>query len=387
MSLTDRRVLVPAVLGLAVLAAVTTLADVLAPVAVAALLAVLLNPLVDLAARCRLPRALAVALLYLALVVLVVGSASGVSGQFQALARALEGEEFVGDLNADGLVGGPGVAGEFVDLDGDGRWDGGALTALRLTLDEARQQLPSSVWGDTLDDLARGLLDLVDRLGSPARDVFDSGLDSAARRAGGLLPLLTLALLIPFYLFMFLVEYPALRRRLGELVPPRHRPLVERVGRAIARELATFLRGRLACGLVKALLLWVGLLVLGVPFAAPIALASGVLSLVPVLGVVVGAVPASVLALTMPGGGSESLLSVLALFAVAEAFEGAVLYPFVLGRETGLHPVVLVLVLLAGGSLLGTLGVLVALPVALVVKVLWLELLAEPYAAWARDGG
>jgi predicted PurR-regulated permease PerM len=85
----------------------------------------------------------------------------------------------------------------------------------------------------------------------------------------------------------------------------------------------------------------------------------------------------------MPGGGTDALLWVVGLFVAGEAIEGGVLFPLVLGRETGLHPVALVVVLLAGGALMGTLGVIIAIPLALICKVLWRELGLPLYREWA----
>jgi predicted PurR-regulated permease PerM len=202
--------------------------------------------------------------------------------------------------------------------------------------------------------------------------------------AGGVFALITLLILIPFYLFFFLAEYPAMSRRLHDLVPPRYQRQVDRITRDIGRELVAFLRGRLACGALKALLLWIGMALLGIPYALPIALVSGLLSLVPFLGFLAGVIPASVIALTMLGGGTEILAWVVLLFLGAEGVEGLVLYPLVLGRETGLHPVTLVVVLLAGGALMGSLGVIVAIPLALICKVLWRELVLPLYKEWAH---
>ncbi|MED5330394.1 MAG: AI-2E family transporter, partial [Planctomycetota bacterium] len=75
---------------------------------------------------------------------------------------------------------------------------------------------------------------------------------------------------------------------------------------------------------------------------------------------------------------------VVGVFLGGEAFEGAVLFPLILGRETGLHPVMIVALLLAGGALMGTIGVIVALPLALVCKVLWRELGRPLYLEWAE---
>ena len=77
---------------------------------------------------------------------------------------------------------------------------------------------------------------------------------------------------------------------------------------------------------------------------------------------------------------------IIGLFVVAEAIEGGVLFPLLLGKETGLHPVAIVVVLLAGGVLMGTLGVIIAIPLALICKVLWRELVLPLYKAWANPG-
>jgi len=381
-----RRIVFPILLVTVVLILASTLSGVISPVLFAMILAVILNPLVDAAGRFKLPRVATVAILYVALLLVIFVSASTVSGQFRDLGRALQGEVFHGDLDGNGLVNlatSPSQRDEFTDRNHNGLWDGGALVSLKAMVNAERSRLPEGAWGEALDDLGLGVLDLLDKLAGPGTGVLSSGIESAAVRAGGLFQLLTLVVLIPFYLFFFLVEYPAIRRRMHALVPIRHRDMTERIASDVGHELVAFLRGRLSCGLVKAVILWVGMMVMGIPFALPIALVCGLLSLVPFLGFLAGVLPASLLAITMAGGGTESLIYVVVLFGLAEVFEGAVLYPFLLGKETGLHPVALVVVLLAGGSLMGTLGVLVAVPLALICKVLWRELGQRFYREWA----
>lgn len=381
-----RRVAFPVLLVGAVLLLASTFSAVLSPVLVAMLLAVILHPLVDRASRFHLPRVVSVSILYVALVLSLLAGVSGVGGQFKALGQALRGEEFFGDLDGDGLVGlarAGGDRNEFHDLNGNGEWDGGALMALTRMVDRERSRLPGGPVGQGLYEFGGGVLDLFEQLAGTGPGVVGSSIEQLAGWAGGLWPLITLLLLIPFYLFFFLVEYPQISTNLRRLIPPRHRETTERVARDVGRELVAFLRGRLACGLIKALMLWVGMLLLGIPYALPIAMVSGILSLVPFLGFLAGVLPASVIALTMAGGGTQTLVYVVVLFGLAEGFEGAVLFPLVLGKETGLHPVTLVVVLLAGGSIMGAVGVLAAVPVALVIKVLWREMGVPFYLAWA----
>jgi predicted PurR-regulated permease PerM len=327
------------------------------------------------------------------------------------LGRALSGEplygqgERLGDLDGDGLIelradpatvlayplGPPREADgtilpenlrEFEDKDGDGKYDAGLLVKLKNWLEV--QAMPQGPLGDVLETLRGQGVETLTSLARPAGTVIAEGIDSVAAWAGGLIQALTLLVLIPFYLFFFLVEYPSMTRRLRDLVPPRHREQVDRITRDIGKEQVAFLRGRLMCGLVKAALLYTGMLILRIEFALPIALVTGVLSLIPMVGFIVGVVPATVIALTMPGGGTETAVWTMGVFVFGEAVEGAVLFPLLLGKETGLHPVTLVVVLLAGGALMGTLGVIVAIPLALVCKVLWRELGLPLYRAWAE---
>ena len=382
-----RRLAFPVLAIAGVLLLFAALSEVINPVLIAVLLAVILNPAVNAASRFGLPRVLTVSLLYLLLLLGLTLAGSVVLRQFAELGRALSGEPFHGDLDDNGLIelsSGPEGLPEFEDQDRDGMYDAGALLKLESWVNRKMAHTASGPFGEALDEVRGHLVSMLGSLARPAGDMIARGIDTVAAWAGGLFALVTMLVLVPFYLFFFLVEYPAMTAKMRSLVPPRYREQVDRITRDIGRELVTFFRGRLMCGFIKAIMLYVGLLVLGIDFALPIALASGMLSLVPFVGFVVGVVPASVIALTMPGGGTETMLWTVGLFAAAEAIEGAVLFPLVLGRETGLHAVTIVVVLLAGGAIFGMLGVLIGIPLALISKVLWRELGLPLYREWAN---
>jgi predicted PurR-regulated permease PerM len=382
-----RRIAFPVLALAGILVLFSALSAVINPVLIAVLLAVVLNPVVNVAGRLGLPRVITVSLLYALLLLGLAVAGSVVLKQFAQLGRALAGEPFHGDFNDNGLIDAGVLADgrvEFDDLDHDGAYDSGALLALEGFVNRSMAQTASGPFGAALDDMRGQMVSLLGQLARPAGDMIAKGITRVAEWAGGLFALVTMLVLVPFYLFFFLVEYPAMVAKLRSLVPTRHRDRVDRITLDIGKELVTFFRGRLMCGFIKALILYVGLLVLDIGFSLPIALVSGLLSLIPFVGFVAGVVPASVIALTMPDGGTDKLLWVIGLFAAAEAIEGAVLFPLLLGRETGLHPVTLVVVLLAGGALFGTLGVLIGIPLALICKVLWRELGLPLYRDWAR---
>ncbi len=385
-----RRIAFPVLAIAAILLFASTLSAVIIPVLVALLLAVILNPVVNAAGRLHLPRVATVSILYVLLLLGLVLFGLVVGHQFQQFGPYLSGEPFLGDKDNDGLINlarEPGFEDEFTDLNGNGLYDPGALLRLEHWLNTRMVVKAGGVLGDAAEQLRTQAGSLLMQFSQPAGKVMADSLERLQRWVGGVWALVVFLGLIPFYLFFFLVEYPAISRRLRELVPPRYRARTDRITKDIGKELVAFLRGRLVVGLVKALLLWVGLFWLGIEFSLPIALVSGLLAFVPFLGFIVGVVPASIIALTMRGGGSETALWVVGVFVAAEAIEGLVLVPLLLGRETGLHPVTLVIVLLAGGALMGTLGVIVAIPLALVCKVLWRELVLPLYREWAYPAG
>jgi len=385
-----RRVAFPVLAIAAILMFASTLSAVIVPVLIALLLAVILNPVVNAAGRLRLPRVATVSILYVLLLLGLVLSGLAVSAQFRQFGPFLSGETFHEDFNNDGLINlaqGPGGRDEFEDLNGNGIYDPGALLQLEQWVNNRLSVTAGGVLGDTSEQLRAQFGSLFMQFAQPTGDLIAEGIRRLQAWMGGLWAMVVFLALIPFYLFFFLVEYPRISRRLRELVPPRYRAQTDRITKDIGRELVAFLRGRLVIGIVKALLIWIGLVTLRIEFAMSIALITGLFSFVPFLGFVLGIVPATIIALTTEGGGSERALWVVGIFTVVEIIESVALVPLLLGRETGLHPVTLVIVLLAGGALMGTLGVIVAIPLALVCKVLWRELVQPLYREWANPPG
>jgi len=116
-----------------------------------------------------------------------------------------------------------------------------------------------------------------------------------------------------------------------------------------------------------------GLTLMGVRFGVLIGLISGLASIVPFLGFIVGISIALIVAF-FQFGTWLALLGVVAVFSIGQAIESTVLQPKLLGDRIGLHPVAVIFAVLAGGNLFGFTGVLLALPAAAVIMVLLREL-------------
>ncbi|MGB9886867.1 MAG: AI-2E family transporter [Moorellales bacterium] len=178
--------------------------------------------------------------------------------------------------------------------------------------------------------------------------------------------------LAPILAFFFLQDAGGLTRRIRTYVPAAYQEQVLSVLAEIDVVLRNFVFGRLIVGLMVGVLCALGLAVIGVDYALVLGVIAGACDLIPFFGPFLGALPAVVLA------GLESLrtlmLTVL-LFLVVQQVEAQLLSPLILGESVGLHPVVIIFALLAGGYLYGLWGVLLAVPVAAVLRLVLRRLL------------
>ncbi len=190
---------------------------------------------------------------------------------------------------------------------------------------------------------------------------------------------LAFLVLIPVVTFYLLRDWDLLIERIHDLLPRRLENTVTRLAKECDQVLAEFFRGQLSVMMVLTLIYTVGLMLVGLDVALLIGIISGLVSFVPYLGFIVGIVAASVAAL-MQFHDVIHLVYVAIVFGIAQALEGMVLSPLLVGDRIGLHPVAVIFAVMAGGQLFGFVGVLLALPVAAVIVVIlrhWHELYKE----------
>lgn len=142
---------------------------------------------------------------------------------------------------------------------------------------------------------------------------------------------------------------------------------VMEVLRAVELKLGAWARGQILLMFFIGLLVFIGLTLLHVDYALPLALLAGVLEIVPIIGPIISAVPAVVIGLaTSP----LLALSVVALYFIVQQVENNLVVPFVMKRSVGLSPLMTIVALMVGGKLAGFTGVFLAVPVLLVIQVL-----------------
>lgn len=182
-----------------------------------------------------------------------------------------------------------------------------------------------------------------------------------------LLVMLNLAL-VPVLAFYLMKDFGHILDRGLELIPPRSREAVVTKIREVDEALSQYLRGQLSVSLFLAVIYIAGLLILRVPLAIPIGLFSGLANMVPYLGFVLG-ISASMFFSFVDNQDWHRLIWIVAVYAFAQLLEGTVIGPLFVGRSTGLHPVVIMLALVIGGTLFGFMGMLLAVPFMAVAAV------------------
>lgn len=192
----------------------------------------------------------------------------------------------------------------------------------------------------------------------------------------GLLNAVVNLALMPIFIYYLLRDWDRMTTGVEKLVPNRYLDRVRRVSTEVDGRLGAFVRGQITVCLALAVLYSLGLLIIGIDLAIPVGVLSGLLFIVPYLGTAVGIVLGVLLAL-MKFGFSTKVLAVLAVFAIVQAIEGYLLTPRIVGDKVGLHPLVVMIALIVGGSLLGIWGMLLAIPVTAVLSVLGTEYLQD----------
>lgn len=175
-------------------------------------------------------------------------------------------------------------------------------------------------------------------------------------------------LVITFYL---LLERDNLETRFAALFKNKE----ERVRRSIVKiqeKLGAWLQGQLILSLLIGILSYIGLIILNIPYALPLAIMSGIMEVVPVIGPIISAIPAVFIAFTISPVLS---IGVAAMFFVIQQLENHLIVPQVMKQAVGLNPLVVILAIATGGRLLGIAGALLAVPMTVVIQIIAAEII------------
>lgn len=187
----------------------------------------------------------------------------------------------------------------------------------------------------------------------------------------GLLAVFSFIVLVPVYLFFLLSNLNPWWDGLTHWIPRAYRTqTLSTLGR-IHRANMSFFRGQGTICLLEGFIVFLGLQIIGVPYPLLFGLLYALLSVIPFLGVVTMFTVVELFVLADTGRFGSMFFLTAGLFALIQILEGAVFQPLILGKETGLHPMIIMLALLCSGQLFGLFGMLLAIPLASTVKILF----------------
>lgn len=321
------------------------LGDVLVPFLVAALLAYMTNPLANMFVKLKIPRTFAVVIVFILLTILVM---------LLLLIFVPLFEKQVGIL--------------FSKIPALINWIQNTIIPWFNQTFHLADKVDSS-------DFSNAVSGHWQQAGSVAKSIVhlisNSGLAFIA--------LATNLLLIPVVLFYLLRDWPNIVGGFQNLLPREIEPTVTSLVKQCNEVLGAFLRGQLMVMIALGILYSLGLALVGVDTALVIGMIAGLVSIVPYLGFIVGILSAGVAAF-LQFHDLWHIVGVVLVFIVAQSIEGSILTPTLVGDKVGVHPVIVIFAILAGGKLFGFVGILLAIPVTAVLMVL-LKYIKSQYLA------
>ena len=254
---------------------------------------------------------------------------------------------------------------------------GGLLTlALPLIASQAAEmveELPAFVErlqaGDGLLARLAGMID-VERITTEGTSDPTAALEMVGNIAGFGFNFLTVLLVTPY----FAMAMPEIKLWLVRLLRPQHREDFLRLIGESTDLMANFIVGNLIVSVIAGVVTWIGLSIIGVPYALALAAWVAITDLIPILGALLGAAGVAVVALAQS---PETLLWSMVLLVAYQQLENFVIAPRVMNRAVDLSPASVIIALMVGGSLAGLVGALLALPIAALLKILFRDYVVQ----------
>ncbi|MBM4387289.1 MAG: AI-2E family transporter [Deltaproteobacteria bacterium] len=176
-------------------------------------------------------------------------------------------------------------------------------------------------------------------------------------------------LIVSVFSVFIMINYNKIIGGLKDLIPPAYKDDVLRIAGDIDNSISGFIRGQLIVCVFLAALYSVSLTIAGIPFSVAIGAGAGFLSFIPYVGIFIGLL-SSIFVVLLDFTGYGDILAVVGIFTVIPIIDALLITPNIVGSKTGLNPVTVIIAILAGGTLMGFLGLLIAIPTAAAVNII-----------------
>lgn len=186
-------------------------------------------------------------------------------------------------------------------------------------------------------------------------------------------------LLVPFFTFVLLKDAHEIRRSLLKLVPNRYFETVYGLTARILEEMGGYVAARVIEAVLVMALVTIGCLALKIPYAILFGAFAGATNAIPYLGPLMGALPGLILAVLEPAVPNQ-LLWMTGIYLVANLIDMIVIFPLVVAKIVDLHPIVVVIAVMIGSQIFGVVGMIVAVPITSIFKILIQEVYSRVYS-------
>jgi predicted PurR-regulated permease PerM len=303
------------------------LIEILAPFIIAMSISYVLNPVVSLLGARKVPRTVAVLLIY---AVFILSTTVILMNLIPMFVRQLN--EFNEHI--------PGLA-----MKAQGVVD--TMNSLQFVPDSIRMGINQSL-AKLETGVSLAISQYIDGIGSTINMIF-------------------IAFIIPFLAFYMLKDFQLIEKTVLATVPKAKRKQVMTLLVDIDTALGNYIRGQFLVCVIIGVLAYLGYWLIGMPYALLLACLVAIFNIIPYLGPFFGAAPAIVMASTIS---MKMVLMVALINAVCQVLEGNVISPQIVGRSLKMHPLLIIFALLVGGELAGVLGLILAVPFFAVMKVI-----------------
>ncbi len=225
-----------------------------------------------------------------------------------------------------------------------------------------------------------GLGDLIRSIQGLASNTTNGFITIVSVVFGGLLSFI-LIVVLSFYL---LVQENGISKFLGLITPIKHEKYVIDLWKRSQIKIGEWMKGQLLLGIIIAILVYLGLVILGIENALLLAVLTGVLEIIPVFGPIIASIPAILTAFV--GGGITSAFLVIGLYIIVQQFESQLIYPLVVKKITGVSPIIVILALIIGAKLAGFLGIVLSVPLITAFMEFIQDIEKEKILFWQKAG-
>lgn len=208
------------------------------------------------------------------------------------------------------------------------------------------------------ENQAQSILDTLFAFRSAFSDASGGVVQVVSTFFGGIFALI-LVIVLSFY---FAIQETGIDDFIRLVTPAKHEDYVVDLWQRAHKKIGLWMQGQLLLSLIVGVIVYLGLLILGVPYALLLAVMAAVLDLIPIFGSFIAGILAVIVAFS--AGGFTMALIVAGLFFVVNQFEAHLIYPLVVNKVVGIPPLLVILALIVGGTLAGFLGVLLSVPLA-----------------------